>query len=48
MSGVRYERDGRVAVITYDRPEALNAIYAEMRAGLNAARERRAPEWQGR
>jgi (E)-benzylidenesuccinyl-CoA hydratase len=37
MGGVRYERDGRVAVITYDRPEALNAIDAEMRAGLNTA-----------
>ena len=34
---VGYERDGRVAVITYNRPEALNAIDAEMRAGLNAA-----------
>jgi enoyl-CoA hydratase/carnithine racemase len=37
MSDVGYERDGRVAVITYDRPEALNAIDGEMRAGLNAA-----------
>jgi enoyl-CoA hydratase/carnithine racemase len=37
MGGVGYERDGRVAVITYDRPEALNALDAGMRAGLNAA-----------
>ncbi|MGH9035848.1 MAG: enoyl-CoA hydratase/isomerase family protein, partial [Acidimicrobiia bacterium] len=37
MGGVGYERDGRVAVITYDRPEALNAIDGEMRDGLNAA-----------
>ncbi len=37
MSGVRYERDGHVAVITYDRPEVLNAIDAGMRAALNAA-----------
>ncbi|HEY3238226.1 MAG TPA: enoyl-CoA hydratase/isomerase family protein [Acidimicrobiia bacterium] len=37
MSGVRYERDGRVAVITYDRPEALNAIDAGMRTEINAA-----------
>jgi enoyl-CoA hydratase/carnithine racemase len=37
MGGVGYEREGRVAVITYDRPEALNAIDGEMRAGLNAA-----------
>jgi E-phenylitaconyl-CoA hydratase len=34
---VRYERDGHVATITYDRPEALNAINAELRDDLNAA-----------
>ena len=34
---VRYELDGHVATITYDRPEALNAINARMRADLNAA-----------
>ena len=37
MGGVGYERDGRVAVITYDRPEALNALDGEMRTGLNTA-----------
>ena len=34
---VRYQRDGRVATITYDRPDALNAINAEVRVDLNAA-----------
>src|ERR1700687_6438192 len=34
---VRYELDGRVATITYNRPAAMNAIAAEMRRGLNAA-----------
>jgi enoyl-CoA hydratase/carnithine racemase len=37
---VRYERDGHVATITYDRPEALNAIDAALRRDLNAAWER--------
>jgi enoyl-CoA hydratase/carnithine racemase len=37
---VRYERDGPVATITYDRPEKLNAINAALRADLNAAWER--------
>ena len=34
---VLYELDGHVATITYNRPEALNAIDARMRSGLNAA-----------
>ena len=37
---VRYERDGHVATITYDRPEKLNAIDGAMREGLNAAFDR--------
>jgi enoyl-CoA hydratase/carnithine racemase len=37
---VRYEREGHVATITYDRPEALNAINARVRQDLNAAWER--------
>jgi enoyl-CoA hydratase/carnithine racemase len=32
-----YERDGHVATITYNRPEVLNAIDAELRRDLNAA-----------
>jgi enoyl-CoA hydratase/carnithine racemase len=34
---VRYERDGHVVTITYNRPEALNAINGELREDLNAA-----------
>lgn len=40
MTGtVRYERDGHVATITYDRPEAMNAVNGELRRDLNAAWE---------
>ena len=34
---VTYELDGHVAVITYNRPEVMNAINAEMRRSLNEA-----------
>jgi enoyl-CoA hydratase/carnithine racemase len=34
---VLYELDGHVATITYNRPEALNAINGAMRRGLNDA-----------
>ncbi|MCK9518920.1 MAG: enoyl-CoA hydratase/isomerase family protein [Dehalococcoidia bacterium] len=34
---VLYAREGHIATITYNRPEALNAINAELRAGLDAA-----------
>jgi E-phenylitaconyl-CoA hydratase len=37
---VRYERDGHVATITYDRPEKLNAITGAVRSDLNVAWER--------
>ena len=37
---VRYERDGHVTTITYNRPEVLNAINGELRQDLNAAWER--------
>jgi (E)-benzylidenesuccinyl-CoA hydratase len=34
---VRYELDGHVATITYNRPEAMNAINGAMRRSLNEA-----------
>jgi enoyl-CoA hydratase/carnithine racemase len=34
---VRFELDGHVATITYDRPDALNAIDGDMRTDMNAA-----------
>src|SRR5580765_5389249 len=34
---VRYELDGHIATITYNRPEALNAINLELRNDLNDA-----------
>src|SRR5256886_17627364 len=38
MAGtVLYELDGHVATITYNRPDARNAINAELRQDLNAA-----------
>ena len=38
MAGtVLYEREGHVATITYNRPEALNAINGELREDLNAS-----------
>ncbi len=34
---VLYERDGHIATITYNRPEAMNAVNAELRGDLNTA-----------
>ncbi|MBM3684073.1 MAG: enoyl-CoA hydratase/isomerase family protein [Actinobacteria bacterium] len=34
---VLYERTGRIATITYNRPHAMNAVDRELRADLNAA-----------
>ena len=40
MEYVRYELDGHIATITYDRPERKNAIDGEMRRQINAAFDR--------
>lgn len=37
---VTYERDGHIAIITYNRPEAMNAVNGQLRRDLNAAWER--------
>src|SRR4051812_23001305 len=37
MDNVRYELDGHVATITYNRPEALNAVNGDLRRDLNEA-----------
>ena len=36
---VTYERDGRVGIIRYNRPEAMNAVNGQLRRDLNAAWE---------
>lgn len=36
MDGLRYEKDGHIAVLTLDRPEAGNAVRAAMHAPLRA------------
>ncbi len=40
MKDVRYEQHGAVVLITIDRPAALNAINADVRAGLYTAFQR--------
>ena len=37
---LKYERDGHVTVLTYDRPEQRNAISREMNAELHDAWQR--------
>lgn len=36
-STIRYERRGQVALVTIDRPEAMNSLTPEMLSGLDAA-----------
>ena len=40
MSSVRYEIDGRIGVVTLDRPSARNAVDEEMARGIEAAVDR--------
>lgn len=42
MSAVKYEFDGRVAVLTLNRPDSMNAVNPEMVDGLLAASSRAA------
>ena len=42
MGSVNYEVDGRVAILTLNRPDSLNAVNPEMVAGLLAASSRAA------
>ena len=44
LPNVRYEREGHVAVLTIDRPEALNALNAKVLADLQRAVERAADD----
>ena len=37
MTAATYERDGYVATVTYNRPEALNAVNGAMRRALDEA-----------
>mgnify|MGYP000886235192 CR=1 FL=1 len=53
MKDLRYEPQGAVVLITIDRPAAMNAISADVRAGLYEAFERfeaddhRSRRWSG-
>ncbi|MFT3848667.1 MAG: enoyl-CoA hydratase-related protein [Propionivibrio sp.] len=44
MNAVNYEVDGRVAILTLNRPDALNTVDPEMVAGLLAASSRAAED----
>jgi enoyl-CoA hydratase/carnithine racemase len=46
---VQYERDGHVALLTLNRPGALNAVNsADATEGATAFAAKRAPVWTGR
>ena len=44
MSAVSYELDGRVGILTLNRPDSLNAVNPDMVAGLLAASARAADD----
>ncbi len=48
MSSVKYELDGRVAILTLNRPDSLNAVSPEMVDGLLEASARAARDAEAR
>ena len=35
--GIKYEKQGHIATVTFDRPEAMNSLTVDMLAGMDAA-----------
>ena len=37
--GIKYDKQGHIATVTFDRPEAMNSLTVDMLAGMDAAFE---------